>query len=213
MDDKKKIVTICIGIAVITVLGVGTTLAYLSANTQKENKITVGQDRAEISELFSEPSVQTMDNVNVKKVTVVNTGNVPCFVRVYAEFSDSKVGDIASVTNDGVNFYNWVTQFKEDLAQTTNSISEDWQYVKDTGKLGGYFYYKKILPVGAETSSLFEIVRVNYPQATPETNIDQIQNYEMVVYSETVQATETDGTEYQDGEWKAAWESFLKVSP
>ena len=67
-----------------------------------------------------------------------------------------------------------------------------------------------------------------------KSNIDRIVDYEMIVYSEIVQNTETGlyvsgttseyGYEYKDGstdpnnnvwhdgEWKEAWMSFLKVS-
>ena len=213
ISNKKKIIALCIA-AVILSAGIGTTLAYLGASDSKENKIVVGTDVAEISEQFSEPSVQTMNNTTQKEITVKNTGNLPCFVRVYAEFSDSDISSIAKVSYDGSNYVDWITGFKDELAKSTNSISEDWYYDKGNTKLGGYFYYKKILPVGDSTPTLIKSVQVNFPEsANSETNIDQIREYNMVVYTETIRTGDIDGAEFGDEDWQKAWQRFLKVQP
>ena len=222
MDNKKKFAAICIGVLILAA-SVGTTLAYLGAKQNADNTIKVGTDIAQVSEPdWSEPEYQTQENTNNKTITVKNTGSVPCFVRVYAEFSDSEIASIAKVNNNGTDNYDktW-TQYKEYLANTS---SEDWQYIPESGigsdpVLGGYFYYKKALPVykaasGADpeqgvTSSLIKKVQVNYTTD----NIDEIRDYEMIVYTETVQTVDTDGTDYAaqtmtDG-WKKAWYRFL----
>ena len=225
MDNKKKFAAICIGVLILAA-SVGTTLAYLGAKQNAHNTIKVGTDIAQVSEPdWSEPEYQTQENTNNKTITVKNTGSVPCFVRVYAEFSDSEIASIAKVNNNGTDNYDktW-TQYKEYLADTTQSSAEDWQYIPEsrTGSdpvLGGYFYYKKVVqPVDdaatptvdeSVTSSLIKKVQVNY--AT--NNIDEIRDYEMIVYTETVQTVDTDGTDYAaqgvtDG-WKKAWYRFL----
>ena len=221
MDNKKKFAAICIGVLILAA-SVGTTLAYLGAKQNADNTIKVGTDIAEVSETFTEPSIQQQNNETTKEIKVKNTGSVPCFVRVYAEFSDSEIASIAKVNNNGTDNYDktW-TQYKEYLADTTQSSAEDWQYIPESSDsvLGGYFYYKKVVqPVDdaatptvdeSVTSSLIKKVQVNY--AT--NNIDEIRDYEMIVYTETVQTVDTDGTDYAaqgvtDG-WKNAWYKFL----
>ena len=100
MDSKKKILFVGAAAAALAVvsLSVGLTLAYLMDAKNKENTVKVGYGDQQISEVFSEPSVQTMDNTNDKKVSVVNKSTIPVFARVYMNFSDSRVADKAKVT-------------------------------------------------------------------------------------------------------------------
>ena len=215
MDNKKKFAAICIGFLILSA-SVGTTLAYLGDKDDKTNTIKVGTDIAEVSETdWSEPEYQTQENTNDKTITVKNKGSVPCFVRVYAEFSDSEIADIAKVNNNDTQpttYTDW-DDFKSAKDITKNSsITDDWVYIPESGPsgLGGYFYYTKVVPVGDATTSLIKKVQVNYKTD----NIDEIRDYEMIVYTETVQTVDTDGTDYAaqgvtDG-WKKAWERFLK---
>lgn len=211
MDNKKKFAAICIGVLILAA-SVGTTLAYLGAKKYADNKIKVGTDIAEVSETFTEPSTQQQNNETTKEIKVKNTGSVPCFVRVYAEFSDSEIASIAKVNNDDTNTFNYTWDaYKTELAKTTNTLAADWQYIPESGTgsdsvLGGYFYYTKVVPVDNATSSLIKKVQVNYKTD----NIDEIRDYEMIVYTETVQTVDTNGTEYSDNQWRTAWERFLK---
>ena len=219
MDNKKKFAAICIGVLILAA-SVGTTLAYLGAKKYADNKIKVGTDIAQVSETFTEPSIQQQDNETTKEIKVKNTGSVPCFVRVYAEFSDSEIAGIAKVSNDDTNMYTAWNTFKSDKDIITHtSLTDDWVYIPESSGpsgLGGYFYYTKAVPVDdtttnvdeSVTSSLIKKVQVNYA------TIDEIRDYEMIVYTETVQTVDTDGTDYAaqgvtDG-WKKAWERFLK---
>jgi len=223
MDNKKKFAAICIGVLILAA-SVGTTLAYLGAKQNADNTIKVGTDIAEVSETFTEPSIQQQNNETTKEIKVKNKGSVPCFVRVYAEFSDSEIASIAKVVygdSDTEKAWEGTDGFKEYLANTTQSSSEDWQYIPESGTgidpvLGGYFYYKKALPVNDATTSLIKKVKVDYGTmpGNSNSNIDYIRDYEMIVYTETVQTVDTDGTDYAaqgvtDG-WKKAWERFLK---
>ena len=243
MDSKKKILFIGAAAAALAVisLSVGLTIAYLMDSENKPNTVKVGHGDGEISEEFTEPSVATMDNKNDKTVWVKNTGTVPVFARVYMNFSDSSVADKAKVTysNNGTDKEVTWAQFLTAMAADNNGT--DWKYIPETGEgsdaeLGGYFYYTKALeapkaePDGTEqTSNLIEKVHVNYGDNPDDSNIDKIQPYEVIVYSEVVQTVETGavkvgedanaqtvyGYDYNKSgdtpdEWKAAWESWLK---
>ena len=108
--------------------------------------------------------------------------------------------------------------------------------------LGGYFYYTKALEVADDpvttgvtenqTTELIKAVEVDfrdkYGNGAPDpddSNIDKIQPYEIIVYSEVVQTVETGavtsggqtvyGYDYNKSgddpdEWRQAWESWLK---
>ena len=239
MDSKKKILFVGAAAAALAVvsLSVGLTLAYLMDAKNKENTVKVGYGDQQISEVFSEPSVQTMDNTNDKKVSVVNKSTIPVFARVYMNFSDSRVAGKAKVTyKDNSNTEHEVTWagFIDEMKSDSNGT--DWKYIDTDDELGGYFYYTKALeapkaePDGTEqTSNLIEKVHVNYGNNQDNINIDKIQPYEVIVYSEVVQTVETGAVKVGEGanaqtvygydynksggthdEWKKAWESWLK---
>lgn len=216
---------ICIAILAVISAGIGVTIAYLGHSQQAENNVVIGHDDADITEEFLPPSEQSMVSENQKDVTFQNTGTVPCFVRVYVEFSDRDIADRASVKL-GDTYYLW-NDFKNDMVYSR--YSSDWRFIPENGtKLGGYFYYTKMLQPGESTSSVFTDVKVDFRiddqgNTDPnESNTDLIRDYDMIVYTETVQTVETGskevggevvhGYEYKSYEWREAWESFLKMS-
>lgn len=207
MKKQHKIAYICIAAAVALAMTVGMTLAYLGSEDSKENKVNVGVDKADISENFPDVSIQTSgSNVFPKQVKVKNTGSVPCFVRAYVAFSDSRIEAKSQLTN-GTLSYMSLNDFKNSLKTTA---SNDWNYV-DSGdeKIKGYFYYTKAVNPGEETNYLIQRVKTTYETS----NVDEISDFEVIVYTETVQTTEIDstGTVYTDAQWRDAWESFLRV--
>ena len=229
---KRSAIALSAVLAVLVIsLGVGLTIAYLGRTVEKENTIIVGHGDAEISEEFSEPSVQKMTNEEIpKEVTVKNTGTVPCFVRVFAEFSDSKAAEAASIYLDGTPVV-W-KDFK--ISLTNGTLTSDWVFIplnawREPEKLRGYFYYKKILAPGESTAKLFDGVATDFRADEEDSNIDRIIPYDMIIYSETVQTVETGvtevtsrvngltqtssvyGFEYTEEQWKDAWTSFLQA--
>ena len=244
-QKKKKLALISVFAAVLAVsVGMSATIAYLGQTENKKNTMKVGHGDLEISEEFTSPEEVSMISEVTKQFSVKNTGTVPSFVRLYAEFSDSEVAAKAKV-KFGDNYYTW-SNFKSYLTDTNNSDDAKalkaltkWRYVSDSSKLGGYFYYTGLLKPGISTDELFEKVKVDFVKydangaVIDNSNIDRIVDYEMIVYSEILQNTETglyvsgttseygyeykDGSyntnnEWQEGEWKEAWKSFLKMT-
>ena len=220
MTKNKKRVLIASAAVIVAALSltVGITLSYLGKTTDKKNTIKVGYGDVEISEKFSEPSEMGMINLDIQKeIYVQNKSTVPAFVRVYAEFSDSKIADQAKVKykpewGSTATEYTW-ENFKKELAKTGNerTIQSDWVYVaSDTNdKLNGYFYYTKALGVPTTendttiyqaTTKLFDSVRIDYKKYDAQSsvidgsNTDRIVPVEMIVYSELVQTVETGST-------------------
>ena len=219
--NKKKVL---IGSAAVIVaalsLTVGITLSYLGKTTDKKNTIKVGYGDVEISENFDEPSEMSMINQDIQKeIYVQNKSTVPAFVRVYAEFSDSKIADQAKVKftkKDNTEWTGTWAEFKKLLKDTTNTGNQavsDWVYVDTDNNnhgLDGYFYYTKALDavtkdtnnndVYASTPKLFDSVTIDYKKYNDQSsvidgsNIDRIVPVEMIVYSELVQTVETGST-------------------
>ena len=236
---KKKYIGIFGAVAAVSVLSIviGVTIAYLGDNKDVTNTVTVGHGDVEISEKFDEPSEQSMLNENIQKeIYVKNTGTVPAFVRVYAEFSDSELAKHAFIHYDATDFTKKMSweDFKTYLTVDTENptISSKWKYVS-TGGLGGYFYYTEALAVGHTTPKLFDSVTIDYQKydsngnVVDNSNIDRIQPLEMIVYSELVQTVETGSSTVTEdeqtktvygydygtkNEWEKAWKSFLRVT-
>lgn len=187
-----------------------TVYAYLQKTEEKENQFTIGEDRVDVTENFTEPTYASMQDTFTKEVKVQNTGTSDQFVRLYLDFSDSRVREQAKIgytKNDTKAEKSW-TEFLEYLP-------DNWTYIPendavDGNLLGGYFYYTKVLEPNAETNALIEEVKTNFGS---DSNTDNITDFNIIVYSESVQTVELNesGTVYADDQWKDAWKSFLTI--
>ena len=92
---RRKKIFITTAVITLAVLTVITAFAYFTKviNT-RDNSVTIGYDSVEIVEEFVPPEKQTEITTYKKAVSVKNNGTVPCYARVYVEFSDSEICDI-----------------------------------------------------------------------------------------------------------------------
>ena len=138
---KKKIISVALVICLIAVAAVGT-LAYFTDSEEAENVFTVG----DVNITLTEPNWESTGKEDAPEVyageplakdpTVTNDGSNPCFVRI-------KVENLDQFGNKGAITYR--TDYVAD------KLGENW--VKGTD---GYFYYTKVLEVGATTDALFD---------------------------------------------------------
>lgn len=166
---KKKILALCLVIALAATAVIGGTLAYFTDTERADNVFTVGN----VDITLTEPNWTASGSVDApqaypgealaKDPTVTNAGANPCFVRIKVE--------------------GW------EVLGANNKITYRTDYVD--GKLGdnwvlhtdGYFYYNKVLEVGAVTDALFDQIVI----PTSVTNgFDG--SYDLVVNAEAVQA-------------------------
>ena len=223
--EKKKKLSISIALVVILAL-VGSVLAYLFASSGADNEIKVTNADASIAEEFEGSNLKTGYNVYKKKVPIKNSGESPCFVRVYMDFSDSSVidsGDIKTYFSNAVN---------EPAAPAQGgSISDDWKpasnkeawlsggkwvYVENDGNvvngsgsvnsgLSGYYYYTEPVQPGASTEPLISWVMTYFGST--------VKVYDILVYTETVQTVGIDGTDYSvNDNWADAWKAYLHIN-
>jgi len=143
---KKKIIAICLCVAMLAIAMVSGTLAYFTDIDEKENVFTVGN----VSIVLNEPNwdktgaAEALDvypgEALAKDPTVTNDGKNPCFVRISVSNLDQFVGQFGA---DAMIDYrtNYVT----------GDLGENWVLHTD-----GYFYYTKVLMPGETTDALFD---------------------------------------------------------
>lgn len=138
---KKKILSIALVVAMVAVIAAGS-LAYFTDKDNADNVFTVGNVNITLTEpnwnstgKEDAPDVYAGEPL-AKDPTVKNDGNNPCFVRI-------KVENLDQFGNKGAITYR--TDYVAD------KLGENW--VKGTD---GYFYYTKVLEVGATTDALFD---------------------------------------------------------
>ena len=160
-SNCTKKVLIPAAIVLIASAGAGSTAAYFRHAQTIKNVLSVGESTIEITEDYAPPKeMQQGENIYKKKVTVKNTGTVPCYVRVYAGFSDSAVEDVSQLYNPNGWF---------DAASYQDNLPDGWAFVTPTDDAvvgdGGYYYYTEPLQPGKSTEPLFEKVKTTFAKA------------------------------------------------
>ena len=177
------------------------TMSYLTDNETHSNAISVGDVRFDLIDEYPEPPEPDLNEQFVKRIAITNTGDIPCFVRIFVEFSNNKVSQYASVTADGTNYYTW--------ADFKNHLPANWVYIPyeetgDNAKIGGYFYYTEPLPVGETTSYLTQGFKVTFPKQK------EVLPYEINVYAEALQTLNHNAVEYTGtSAYRDAWLEFI----
>ncbi len=167
---KKKIIALCLVIALAATAVIGGTLAYFTDEDDATNTFTVGN----VDITLTEPNWEGTGSQDAPEVypgealakdpTVTNDGANPCFVRIKVEGLDC-LGDAGNIT--------YRTDYVDD------KLGDNW--VKHTD---GYFYYNKVLAVGATTDALFDQIVI----PTALTNGNAETEFNVVVTAEAVQA-------------------------
>lgn len=166
---KKKIVTICLVVALL-LTAAGGTLAYFTASDDEENTFTVGNVDIELTEesWITEGEGADMEDVYPGQIlpkdpVVTNEGSNPCFVRISVEGLDA-LGE-EHMIKYGTNGDNDV-------------LGSGWT------EYDGYYYFMATLAAGESTSALFEYI------AIPTTVVNDFSEavYSVDVFAEAVQS-------------------------
>lgn len=203
LPDKRIAVLILVSVLLLTV-SVGIVSAYYTNSDKNKNQFTTGENENKIVEEFNPPDEQIAgSNKYQKQVKVQNTGNIPCYVRLYVDFSDSEILNYSRFSDDNTNFYPANPEKSDSFADyLNNKAGSKWKYSD------GYYYYTEPVEPDKSTEPLFGWIDTDYNQ-----HGDKIRQYEVMVYSETVQTLDTNGNQYTDSEnnpaWKQAWNDFL----
>lgn len=167
---KKKIVAICLVVALAATAVIGGTLAYFTDDEEATNTFTVGN----VDITLTEPNWAGSGSQDAPEVypgeplakdpTVTNDGANPCFVRIKVEGLDC-LGNAGMIT------------YRTDYVD--EKLGDNWVKGND-----GYFYYNKVLAVGETTDALFDQIVI----PTGLTNGDAETEFNVVVTAEAVQA-------------------------
>ncbi len=136
--------------------------AFLLASDTLHNRFTVGENTSRIEEDFGVYESFEKGGSYEKRVTVRNTGNIPCCVRVFAEVEDPDCRE---------------------------KIQLDWNREDWSEKQGdGFYYYKHVLLPGQVSEPLFTTITAK----------EDISDFRLICFSETIQA---DGQEGGTTQW------------
>jgi hypothetical protein len=179
------------------VLNINSTLSYMTDKEDVTNITTIGENEIEIEETFIPPNPHPGVNEYKKEVQIKNTGDVPCYVRVFIDFSDNDVRNNSQISPDESNFYS-VQDFRSHLPN-------GWTYIGDAGnQLSPYFYYTASINPGESTNSLIKKIKTTF------VNQESVEPYDVYVYAESVQILDKNGDPFTGNEaWKQAWIEYL----
>ena len=193
---SKKGAFLIAGMLAIGTASYGATAAYLSGSEGSANTFYVANNRITVDENFPTPEPLTEgENIFTKDVKIKNTGNVPCFVRVFVDFSDDNIRGVSEISPDGTDYYS----FDEYILH----LPSGWIYGGDR-----YFYYQSPLGVNETTPSLIKTVKTSFPSA------EDVEEYDIIVYAESIQARARDGSALTDtSAFMDAWSEYAGAFP
>lgn len=221
MKRKNVIIIAAASVCLLASFCIYFSAAYLvSSPAGADNEIIIGYDKIEVEEDFDPPDEQKSDEAVCykKKVTIKNTGDTPCYVRVFADFSSSEIRSLSAFSYDQADdgspqdktYYSAEMRkengyFIEEVSKESNP-NKGWVYVTEIedADIGGYYYYTKILAEGEETPPLFTYVKTDY------SGNKEAQQYDLIVYSESVQIVTKDGSSATgEDRYKEVWKDYL----
>ncbi len=184
----------------VLLCGIASTWAYFTHGRILDNGFWAGTNTIEIQEEYDPPKTLSVgENVFRKRVQVENTGTVPCFVRVFADFSDYEIREISEISPNGTDYYP-ADEFEEHMPVGWIRIHEE-----EDELLGGFYYYTEALEPDEVTVSLFEKIRCTFK------NADEIQPFDILISAESVQTRDCLGQVFEGGDaFRQAWTEYLE---
>lgn len=191
MNKKAKTALIATGCLLIAGASFGVTYSYLRSGDEVVNEFTVGKNDIEVEEEFVRPEELKPGAEFTKNAQIKNTGDVPCYVRARADFTDSKMEALCQV-----------------------EVNTDYWTVKQDD---GYYYYKEKLPapsVGESGETVYHATEYLFgnngviqiatavtdgdPDTTePTVTQGDMVDFDIIIYAESV------GAEDFDEYWRA----------
>ena len=135
--------------------------SYLVSSSETANRLNISHNSIEVVEDFDPPEEMKPGSSFAKEVRVRNTGTSDCYVRMFAEFSDSTAAAFATIMYAGAAGFN----------------EADWEY----DGADGYWYYDEVLEPGDMTEPLFGSVSIGSDGSV-------LKSFDILVYAESVQS-------------------------
>lgn len=189
---KVKVSLIIATSLLLTLATIYTTLLFVLDTDKETNNVVVGYNDIEVEEEFNPPSeLKQGENTYQKAVSVKNTGNTDAYVRVFVAFSSKEIEDISQVSGDSGVTYSSFSTFVPPEGWVKNNTD-------------GFFYFEDPISPQESTPDLITNVKTTFA------NAEDVQQYEILVYAESVQAKDLNGETPNNYTYSAAWDEFLQ---
>ena len=126
---KKKILALCLVVALAVTAVVGGTLAYFTDTDDAENTFTTGKVDITLNETFTQDS-KLLPGKNIAKVVNVTNNEEDAYVRLHIAFP----ADTIYYGNDGVQEYNNLVHFNQKYASL---VAGEWNWTPTAAGVGG----------------------------------------------------------------------------
>ena len=128
---KKKILVLCLIVALAVTAVVGGTLAYFTDTDNETNTFTTGKVDITLNETFTQES-KLLPGKNIEKIVNVTNNEEDAYVRLHIAFP----ADTIYYGNDGVQEYNNLVHFNQKYASLA---AGEWNWTPTADGVGGNY--------------------------------------------------------------------------
>ena len=154
--NKKKIVTVCLVVALLAVCAIGGSLAYFTDTDTKDNTFTVGNVNIELTETeWVEDSIANPGVAVDKNPIVKNIGENEAWIRVNVTISDAAAFKAAMKAHNITDLATIFAGHNESYWKRA-SINED----AEADTITYSYYYKEKVAKNASTQPIFTSVTI-----------------------------------------------------
>ena len=129
---KKKILVLCLVVALAVTAVVGGTLAYFTDTDAKANTFTTGKVDITLNETFTQES-KLLPGKDIAKIVNVTNNEEDAYVRLHIAFP---ADTIYYGENDGVQEYNNLVHFNQKYASL---VAGEWNWTPTSAGVGGNY--------------------------------------------------------------------------
>ena len=130
---KKKILVLCLVVALAVTAVVGGTLAYFTDTDAKTNTFTTGKVDITLNETFNEQTAKLLPGKDIAKIVNVTNNEEDAYVRLHIAFP---ADTIYYGANDGVQEYNNLVHFNQKYASLA---AGEWNWTPTSDGVGGNY--------------------------------------------------------------------------
>ena len=128
---KKKILALCLVVALAVTAVVGGSLAYFTDTDAKTNTFTTGKVDITLNETFNEQTAKLLPGKNIEKIVNVTNNEEDAYVRLHIAFP---ADTFYYGENDGVQEYNNLVHFNQKYASL---VAGEWNWTPTAAGVGG----------------------------------------------------------------------------
>ena len=191
---KKKILALCLVVALAVTAVVGGTLAYFTDTDNATNTFTTGKVDITLNETFSENDAKLLPGKNIAKIVNVTNNEEDAYVRLHIAFP---ADTIYYGENDGVQEYNNLVHFNQRYASL---VAGEWNWTPTSAGVGGNYpgypgngtnYNTYTTNIGGVEYRVFVVTYMTKLAKNDTTKTDAMFNVYLDKYADT-----TDGMTY-----------------